>query len=66
MNDVVWKVKVEKGWRDLEFAFGSAEEAESFASIMCGHYVPDDDKFSVSVSAEFAKNILAEKKEDEE
>lgn len=66
MIKTVWNVKVKYSWRDIYFTFDTAEDAEAFARTAIEHYQPDEEKFSVTVSAVLATDITAKPEEPAE
>lgn len=65
MKNVTWNVEIRKSYVDMTVTFDTAAEAEAFAKIMVEHYIPDEDQFSVKVSAQMAENVIAEPEEEE-
>lgn len=64
MKNVTWNVNIRKSYVDMTIKFDNAQEAATFATIMTEHYIPDEDRFSVSISAQVAENVVAEPEEE--
>lgn len=62
---ITWNVTIKKAWRELEFVFETAEDAEAFASTAAESYVPDMEKMSIAVSAVIAENVVKAVEEEE-
>ena len=66
MKNVTWNVNIRKSYVDMTITFENAAEAEAFAKIMVEHYIPDEDRFSVNISAQMAENVIAESEEEQD
>ena len=64
MKNTTWNVNICKSYIEITVAFDNAQEAATFASIMTEHYIPDEDRFSVSISAQVAENVVAKPEEE--